>query len=187
MVKWDDIEKTITEHRDAFEADMPDSMQEDLFFQRLDSLHRKQVVRKRWQVAGFAASIAAFMVMSIAILWTYYYLNYRQDAPFTYNQHTTEFNEARDYLASQIESGIEQIKHLPFNEPQQVDSIMVELSEMDENYEQLNNELSLNPDDERVMNAIINVYMVKMDAINQIVRSFSMSHNNKTQHNENNI
>ncbi len=187
MVKWDDIEKTITEHRDAFEADMPDSNQEDLFFQKLDSLHRTQVVRKRWQITGYAASLAAFLVMSVAILWVHYNLNYRQDAPFTNNQPVTEFNEARDYLASQIDNGIEQIKRLPFNEPQQVDSIMVELSEMDENYEQLNNELSLNPDDERVMNAIINVYMVKMDAINQIVSSFSMSHNNKTQHNENNI
>lgn len=187
MVKWDDIEKTITEHRGAFEADMPDSRQEDLFFQKVDSLHRKQVVLKRWQNIGYAASFAAFMVMSAAILWAYYDLNYRHYAPFTYNQQASEFNEARDYLASQIESGIEQIKHLPFNEPQQVDSIMVELSEMDKNSEQLYNELSLNPDDERVMNAIINVYMVKMDAINQVVRSFSMSHNNKIQQNESNI
>lgn len=187
MVKWDDIEKTIVEHRDAFEADMPVGKQEDLFFQKLDSLHRKQIVLKRWQNIGYAASFAAFVVMSAAILWAYSYLNYRKDAPFTYNQHATEFNEARDYLASQIDNGIEQIKRLPFNEPQQIDSIMVELSEMDENYKQLNNELSSNPDDERVMNAIINVYMVKMDAINQVLRSFSMSHNNKTQQNESNI
>lgn len=187
MVQWNDIEKTISEHRDAFEADMPGSRQEDLFFQRLDSLHRKQVVRKRWQIVGYAASLAAFVVMSVAILWTYYYLNYKQNAPFTYNQHATEFNEARDYLASQIDNGIEQIKRLPFSEPQQVDSIMVEFSEMDENCEQLNNELASNPNDERVMNAIINVYMVKMDAINQIVRSFSISHNSNIQQNENNI
>ncbi len=186
MIKWDDIEKTIIEHRDTFEAEMPSRTQEDLFFHKLDSLHRKQVVRKRWQTVGYAASFAAFVVMSAAILWAYYYLNYKQNAPFAYNQQTTEFNEARNYLANQIDNGIAQIKKLPFQEPQQIDSIMVELSEMDENNEQLYNELSLNPDDERIMNAIINVYMVKMDAINQIVRSFSMSHNNKTQQNENN-
>jgi hypothetical protein len=58
---------------------------------------------------------------------------------------------------------------------------------MDENKRQLYDELSENPNDERIMDAIINLYIVKLDAINQVVRSFSISQNNKTMDHENNI
>lgn len=187
MVNWDDIEKTITEHRDAFEIDAPGSRSEALFFQRIDALHRKQVVRKRWQIVGYAASLAAFVLLSVSILWVRFSLNQKHETPFAYNQPAAEFNEARNYLMSEIDNGIEQIKRLPFREPQQIDSIMSEFAAMDENNKQLFSELSSNPDDERITDAIINVYMVKMDAINQILRTFSMSQNNKIQHDENNI
>lgn len=187
MIEWNDIEKTIAEHRAEFDIDMPGIKHEAVFFQKLDVFHHGQAVRKRWQVIRYAASFAAFFVTSVAILWMYYYLNYKHEVKYAVNPIFTEFNEASNYYTSQVDRSIEQLKILPFNEPQQIDSIFAELSVMDENKRQLYDELSENPNDERIMDAIINLYIVKLDAINQVVRSFSISQNNKTMDHENNI
>jgi cbb3-type cytochrome oxidase subunit 3 len=187
MIEWNDIEKTLIEHRPVFDSAVPGMNHETVFFQKLDALHDKQAKKNRWQIIKYAASFIAFFIMSVAILWIYYYLNYKHEVQYALNPSVIEFKEASKYFTSQIDNGIEQLRTLPYTEPQQLDSIFAELLSMDDNNKQLYNELSLNPDDERVMNAIIDAYVIKLDVINLIVRSFSISQNKKTMDHENNI
>ena len=43
------------------------------------------------------------------------------------------------------------------------------------NFSQLEEELTNNPNDERIMQVIIGHYQIKLNAINQIIQSFSIS------------
>ena len=129
-----------------------------------------------------------FIISSIAI-WAYFQFNYKPGLQFNITQSVIEFREAQDYFVNQIEISEEQLKKLSYYEPNQMDSIFADLEVMDYNKEQLQMDLNSNPNDERLMNAIIDLYIIKLDAINQLIQSFSISEIKEKNNNsyENNI
>jgi hypothetical protein len=174
-MKWDELEKLIIDKRDEFDGNIPVEGHEGHFLSKLDQYHKKVASKNRIYLLKIAASVGIFIISSVFVLWAYFQYSYKPKMQFNITRSVIEFREAQDYLASQIDIGVEQLKKIKFYEPNQMDSIFADLNAMDFNNNQLQADLKLNPNDDRLMNAIIDLYLIKLDVINQIIQSFSIS------------
>jgi hypothetical protein len=81
-----------------------------------------------------------------------------------------ELNEAIQYYSAQSDMNYDKIQHLRFNNDQnEKKQVLEELSEMDEQVRALKRDLRQNPDDERIVHAIINFYQVKIEMMDVII------------------
>ncbi len=81
-----------------------------------------------------------------------------------------EFNEAIQYYTAQLNISYNKIKNLRFdNDPKEKQMVLKELSDMDKQVLVMEKDLKQNPDDERVVHAIINFYQVKIEMMEMII------------------
>jgi hypothetical protein len=175
---WNDLEKMIGKYRERFDEDNPSPNHMVSFEAKLQKRFKKSNTFKQQKVfMRIAASIAVLIIG--AYLSYLIYDNVKR--PLKNNiitQTTSELQETEMYYTKQINKGLEQIKSLEISDQKQKTAILSDLNSMDKNYDQLKTELKSNPDDERLVHAIIEHYQVKLDAIDQIINSISFSQNN---------
>jgi hypothetical protein len=81
-----------------------------------------------------------------------------------------EFNEAEQFYTSQLSIYYSKIQKLRFNNNfTEKKLVLDELSEMDKQVKAMKQDLQQNPDDERVVHAIINFYQVKIEIMDMII------------------
>ncbi len=81
-------------------------------------------------------------------------------------------------------------KYSEINQCETLDStqkgmLMYELGEMDSIYSNLKNDLKTNPNDQRVINAMIQHYQLKVEVMNQILQQLQQAQNINKQKSEN--
>lgn len=81
-----------------------------------------------------------------------------------------ELSEAVDFYATQLDISYDKIKNLGFNDdPNEKKQVLHELTEMDKQVQAMEQDLKQNPDDERVVYAIINFYQIKIEMMDVII------------------
>jgi hypothetical protein len=91
-----------------------------------------------------------------------------------------EFQQTRNFYASQVNARYEDIAAIPFNSGEEKEMLLEELSEMDAYYQELLKELNANPGDARAMNALIQHYQMKLQVMDQVLEQLVQVQNNKT-------
>jgi hypothetical protein len=135
-----------------------------------------------------AASILIFLTLSTAILWNYTLKKHKNISNIDLSIANLEFKETKDYYCDQINIKIGQINDMNSLELELKKSVFNEMKIMDSDVNQLNNELMNNPNDERIMKAIIEHYQIKLNTLNQLIQSLAITNNNiNTIEHENNI
>lgn len=146
----------------------------DGHFERFDKKLESTSFRKRdpnqiWMFSKIAA------VMLLAFVFTYSVFH-RADLFRNYWNHRAisnnypELKEAEAFYTYQFDNYYSQIEKLEFNNDRsQKKQVLHELSEMDRQVQIMKQDLIQNPDDERVMHAIINSYQVKLEIMDMIV------------------
>jgi len=181
------FENFILDNRDNFTNDDPPNGHVDRFESKLSKHNAIFKRNKTLFVLKIAASISIIITLSVTVLWVYLNYSYQPKNPIA-SIETIEFNETINYYSDQVSIRIDQLKKMKSIETDQKNNIFAELDTMAYTYGQLENELKNNPSDERVMNAIIEHYQIKLDALNQIIQSFSISHSNlKNERHENTL
>jgi uncharacterized protein (DUF305 family) len=64
-----------------------------------------------------------------------------------------------------------------FNDPEQKQMLLMEMKSMDSVYVSLQKELKANPDDQRIINAMIEHYQTKVDVMNYIINQLKTIRN----------
>jgi uncharacterized protein (DUF305 family) len=85
------------------------------------------------------------------------------------HQLSPEYNEVEIYYATLASQKFNEISSLEFVDSTQKTILLEELKQMDAVYENLKRDLKNNPSDERVINAMIQHYQMKVDIMNQIL------------------
>jgi hypothetical protein len=81
-----------------------------------------------------------------------------------------ELMEAEQYYTTQLNLAYYKIQNLAFNDDQhEKKTVLRELNDMDKQVQAMKIDLKQNPDDERVVHAIINFYQVKIEMIDMII------------------
>jgi len=175
-----DLEKYIIEIRDNLDNDEPGAGHQKRFEKKLKN-KEKSVRRVNFRHAiQIAASIAIILASGVVIV-----KSSKGSSKIAATPEYKSFMEAKEFYAQQVNAKYDDISALPFDSNQEKDLLLEELSEMDIYYRNLLDELDANPGDERVMNALIQHYQLKLQVMDQIIQQLIEVRNTKTNENEN--
>jgi hypothetical protein len=164
----DDIEKLILDNLDQLDDREPMDGHFERFEAKLKSQSKKGKVSFRivWRVA--AAVVFAFLAINQAVI----YLTPKEDKIVSLGSISPEYREVEFYYTSSINAGMTQWKNFSENGLlSEEDKVMMEneLQDFDKTLKSLQEDLKANPDDERVINALLDYYQNKLNVINLII------------------
>ena len=163
------IDDFVQQHGGMFDNEEPRPGHEDRFRSRLNTMHSTR--RPGLKVVLFR--VAAILVLGIVISYftvKEFGLIDNQIKNIAIDKPNQELNEAERFYTAQLNIYYNKIQQLGFNNDKaEKMKILQELSAMDEQVQAMKYDLKQNPDDERVMSAIINYYQVKLEMMDMII------------------
>lgn len=159
------LEKIFNEHREIFDDQEP---QEEHFEHFLSKLNTSKETKKSFWYHNYLkiAAIIVFVFLSGVIG---YQIKEMQNKHISLSTISPEFEELETYYTNNINDQLSIIHQLGNNDKQQNKILAEELNDMDQRYNQLKKELSVHPDDDRIIDAMIEYYQVKTDILNRII------------------
>ena len=159
------LEEVFKKNIDSFNSDEPS----DNHFEKFrNKLHRLKNTRELYSLIYRIAVAFILVIMTTGIL--YLASSKRPSRSIkTISQISDELYEVEMYYQSQINYSNEMIRNLNFNDKTDRSLVLSELKELDADYKELQNDLNENPYDDRVVNAIINYYQLKLEFMNTIL------------------
>jgi hypothetical protein len=176
MNKKDYIEELISKNLKELNDHEPPEGHFERFEKKLAKQHKKSTFSLNviWKVA--AAVIFVFLAVNQGIIW--FSPEKEQPMQVTGREQVSlasvsdEYEEVEFYYTNAINSGLSQWEKMAADgliteeEQQMMDT---ELTEFETVYQKLQNDLAANPNDERVINAMLEYYQTKLSLINMIV------------------
>ncbi len=161
-----DLEKHIKEQRLLLDSDQPRKGHEDRFRQKLEyQPERRFNIRHALQVA---ASLAILITSGIVLVK----LN-TNEVKIATQEIPEAVMDANIYYSSQVNARYEQIRGFTFVDSEEKTVLLDELKDLDAYHKQLMNDLEANPDDGRVINALIRHYLIKLEVMDQIIKQLN--------------
>ena len=162
----DKLEKILIEHRADFE-DEPKEGHLDRFGERLRLAESK---RKGFQLTPFLKIAAVLVIILLSANLVVYLRNQKSEIKETAVV-KSDLGEASFYYTNRINNGIRDLEKMAgegIGSRKEIVQIKHELSEMDSLFVNLQAEYKANPNDERIINAMIEYYQTKLDIVNTI-------------------
>jgi len=176
-----EIEKQIKEQRLLLDTDRPREGHEERFMNKLESLPNQRPVRRiRFR---HAIQVAA----SVAIILTSAILLVRKDKSgdkVAQREIPQAVMEADLYYTSQVDAKYSEISKFDFEDPADKAVLLDELKDLESYHQQLMKDLQANPDDERVVSALIRHYQLKLEVMDQIIKQLNQVKNEISENNE---
>lgn len=160
------LDKIIQENRLSFDSQEPGEDHFERFEQKLIEYNKKQ----KTFTLGFvlkAAAVAILVVLSG--LWVYDNVGTKTPDGIALSEISPEYGEVEMYYTHLVNQKYQEIDQFQFLDSTQKVMLVRELSEMDSIYENLKQDLTTNPNDQRVINAMIQHYQLKVEVMNQIL------------------
>ncbi|WP_421919012.1 hypothetical protein [Marinifilum sp.] len=162
-----ELEKVFRKHKEEFDDRNPGNDHLENF---LGKLNNEQKKKSLFGISGFlkVATIAIFVVLSGI---TGYQIRKMQtpEQPGL-GAISPEYEEVELFYTSNIDSQLKMIERMGnFDNTNHQSILAEELKEMDKRYNQLKEELKLHPDDDRIIQAMIEYYQVKTNVLNRII------------------
>jgi hypothetical protein len=92
--------------------------------------------------------------------------------------------EADHYYASQVNARYNEIRGFDFDDPVEKALLLNELKDLEDYHQQLMKDLEANPDDERVVSALIQHYQLKLEVMDQIITQLNQVKNEISENHE---
>jgi len=157
-----DLEKQIKEQRLLFDTDKPRDGHEERFMQKLDRQPARRInFRHALQVA---ASVAIILTSAFVLI-----KQNKSGSKVAQEKIPSEVLEADNYYATQVNARYDQIQEFNFENSEEKAVLLNELKDLDTYHQQLMSDLEANPDDGRVINALIRHYQIKLEVMDQII------------------
>jgi hypothetical protein len=160
---WDEL---INNQREEFEEE-PLNGHFERFGEKLTKSGPKM---KRPLVSGFLKAAAVLIIILLSGNLILQLRNSKQEIKET-AMIKSDLGEATFYYTSKINSGIRDLEKMAgegIGSKQEIVQIRQELSEMDSLFVNLKQEYQTNPNDERIINAMIEYYQTKLEIVNTI-------------------
>lgn len=171
------LEEIVLRNKESFDDLEPN----EGHFERFEARLKKQkgrTIEVKLNVLIPAAAVA--LVLITGAIWIIF--NQSNTVPF--NGYTQEMLEVEYYYSTLVTEKVSQIKKYSDDPELKAELIEKEFYELDSLYNILQNELETAPGDERVINAIINHYQVKVEILNQILDDLQSIKHIKTENHE---
>ena len=163
------LEKQIKANRQRFDNQEPPAGHMVRFEQKLQRRQSRSPF-SRIPYAVKAAAVIALVALSSILIYEQARLYYQNNRVLSLRDISNELGEAEFYYTSLINTKYREIDRLNINDPKQKEMLMVELEEMDRLFHSLQKDFQANPKDERVINAMISHYQLKLEVMSQIIK-----------------
>jgi hypothetical protein len=179
----DELDKILTEYRSQFDEEPMEG-----HFGRFEKkLMKQNEIRKSRRLNPVFFRIAAILV--IVLLVTNLFVSINKPGMEQAKVETeNEIGEAAIYYNTRINNGISQLEQMAnegIGSEKEIVQIKKEMTEMDSLFINLKKEYAANPNDERIINAMIDYYQTKLDIINKIKSDLENVKQQKMKYNEN--
>ncbi|HER09038.1 MAG TPA: hypothetical protein ENO20_09030 [Bacteroides sp.] len=172
-----DLEKYIREHRQLFDTDQTPSGHDKRFREKLERKPGRKILFRHW--LQVAASVAVILASAFVIM-----TRDRSGSKVADREIPGVVREADHYYAARLNAKYEQIRGFSFQDPEEKAILLDEIEELDAHHQQLMNDLEANPDDERVINALIRHYQLKLEVIDQVINQLKQLNMEKSKNHE---
>jgi hypothetical protein len=171
------IEDIIRSKKDFFEDAEPSEGHLERFNRKLEM---------RFQVAPVKRSIVPYLLkaavvtllITLSSLWTWDHFIRTGSSRMTLGQVSPQYKEVENYYVHQVNMMEGEIVNVDLkNNPDQKVLLMKEMKSMDSTYVSLQKELKANPNDERIINAMIEHYQTKLEVMTYIVNQLKTIRN----------
>jgi len=179
------IEDIIRENKDLFEDAEPSTGHFERFNRKLEM---------KFQVKGSTRSIVPYLLraavvtllITLSSLWTWDHFIRSGSSRMTLGQVSPQYKEVENYYVHQVNLMEGEIVNVDLkNNPEQKAMLLKEMKSMDSTYVSLQKELKSNPNDERIINAMIEHYQTKLDVMSYIVSQLKTIRNDNQNKKEN--
>ncbi len=180
------IEDIIKNNKEQFDDLEPKEGHFERFAQKLEQYHKK---RKHFSVSFLLKVAAVAVLLIVSGVWVFDQF-WQSGIPekFAYQKIDPEFKETQMYYTTQVQKRYNKIKSFEFNDKQQKQMLLEEIHEMDSIYYNIRQDIKTNPNDPRVIHAMIKHYQMKLEVMDQILNQLKSIENinqNKQQSHEN--
>jgi hypothetical protein len=171
------IDEIIRSNRDFFEDREPSEGHLERFDRKLEMRFHK-VALKRSIVPYLLKAAVVTLLVSLSSLWTWEHFIRPGRNRMTLSDVSPQYMEVENYYLHQVKLMDSEISTIDLTgSPEQKQMLKNELKSMDSVYVQLQKELKTNPDDERIINAMIEHYQTKVEIMSFIVNQLKTIRN----------
>jgi len=163
------IEDIIRNNKEFFNEEEPSEGHFERFNRKLEIMCRTKVTRRSIVPYLLKAAVVTLLV-TLSSLWTWDHFIRSDRNRITLGDVSPEYREVENYYVHQVNLMESEIVNIDLkNNPEQKEILFKEMRSMDSVYVQLQKELKVNPDDERIINAMIEHYQTKVDVMTYIL------------------
>lgn len=177
-----DLDKIIQENRHDFDINEPKEGHFDRFEQKLKELNKK---KKTFTIGYLLKAAAVAVLVVLSGLWVYENLESRTPRGIALSEISPEYGEVEMYYTHLVSQKYNEINNCESLDSTQKVMMLHELTEMDSIYDNLKQDLTTNPNDQRVINAMIQHYQLKVEVMNQILTQLQRAQNINKQKSDN--
>ena len=179
------IEDIITGNKDFFEDAEPSTGHFERFNRKLEMRFQVHAV-KRSIVPYLLKAAVVTLLITLSSLWTWDHFIRSGRSRMTLGQVSPQYKEVESYYVHQVNLMEGEIVNIDLkNNPAQKAALLKEMKSMDSTYITLQKELKANPNDERIINAMIEHYQTKLDVMTYIVNQLKTIRNENQNKKEN--
>jgi cytochrome c-type biogenesis protein CcmH/NrfG len=179
------IEDIIRENKDLFEGAEPSKGHLERFNRKLE-LRFQEKVPKRSIVPYLLRAAVVTLLVTLSSLYTWDHFIRTGSSRMTLGEVSPQYKEVENYYVHQVNMMEGEIVNIDLkNNPEQKEMLVKEMKSMDSVYVSLQKELKANPNDERIINAMIEHYQTKIEVLNYIVGQLKTIRNENQNEDEN--
>jgi len=183
----DELERLILNNRKSIHNDEPMEGHFERFEARLQKA-AKPSPRISYQLFLKVAAIVVFALLAVNQTRIYFFPEKQET--LSLGSISPEYREVEFYYTSSIQLGMDQWEKLKkeglISESEQ-QMMHKEQAEFDQMYQKLQEDLKANPDDERVINAMLEYYQTRMNVMNLVINKLKEVKQQKYKNHETNI
>jgi hypothetical protein len=179
------IEEIIRNNKDFFEDAEPSKGHFERFNRKLEVRCESKAI-KRSIVPYLLRAAVVTLLVTLSSLWTWDHFIRPGSSRMTLGQVSPQYKEVESYYVHQVNMMEGEIVNIDLNNnPEQKQMLMQEMKSMDSVYVSLQKELKANPNDERIINAMIEHYQTKLEIMTYIVSQLKTIRNENQNTTEN--
>ena len=170
-----DLYNIAQENRNIFDSLEPKDDHFARFENKLKDFHKK---KNTFSIGYLLKAAVVAILVVLSGLWVYDNFNATSiNNGIALREVSPEYNEVEIYYTQLVNQKYNELNQCQFIDSTQKNILMQELTEMDKMYENLKKDLTTNPSDERVINAMIQHYQLKVEVMGQILQQLQQSRN----------
>jgi hypothetical protein len=184
------IEDIIRNNKEFFDGGEPSDGHFERFNRKLEIRFEEKTI-KRSIVPYLLKAAVVTLLVTLSSLWTWDHFIRPERNRMTLGDVSPQYKEVENYYVHQVNLMESELINIDLkNNSEQKKMLFAEMNSMDSVYVQLQKELKANPNDERIINAMIEHYQTKVEVMSYIVSQLKAIRNenqNKTKNEKTNL